>query len=226
MSRNHSKTLPSLSKTKNYQDWLKLIKIWRNVFDLPTAKQGPAMVLSLETEALDTVLELSEEVISRENRLDTKINRLSRIYKKDETLENYMASENFETFKRPENMKMSDYLNKLEQLYNKTKFCVTQMSENILAYRLLKSANLPEPRKQMVKGTISYLKFNLMKDQLKKTFGKSLPSIEKCPIKTGIPSMLNMLVETITRNCTKVTSLMMKKANNKKHTLQVIPNDI
>ena len=117
-------------------------------------------------------------------------------------------------------MKMSDYLNKLEQLYNKTKFYVTQMSENILAYRLLKSANLPEPRKQMVKGTISYLKFNLMKDQLKKTFGKSLPSIEKCPIKTGIPSMLNMLVETITRNCTKVTSLMMKKANNKKHTLQ------
>ena len=63
MSRNHSKTLPSLSKTKNYQDWLKLIKIWRNVFDLPAAKQGPAMVLSLETEALDTVLELSEEVI-------------------------------------------------------------------------------------------------------------------------------------------------------------------
>ena len=38
--------------------------------------------------------------------------------------------------------------------------------------------------------------------------------------------MLNMLVETIMRNCTKVTSVMMKKTKNKKHTLQVPPNDI
>ena len=35
----------------------------------------------------------------------------------------------------------------------------------------------------MVKGTITNLKFNLIKEQLKKTFGKSLPSIEKCSIK-------------------------------------------
>ena len=34
----------------------------------------------------------------------------------------------------------------------------------------------------MVKGTIIDLKFNLMKDQLKKMFRESLPSIEKCPI--------------------------------------------
>ena len=45
-----------------------------------------------------------------------------------------MTLENFETFKRPENVKISDYLNKFEQLYNKTKSYGTQMSENILAY--------------------------------------------------------------------------------------------
>ena len=37
----------------------------------------------------------------------------------------------------------------------------------------------------MVKGTITYRKFNnLMKEQLKKMFGESLPNIEKCSIKT------------------------------------------
>ena len=65
-----------------------------------------------------------------------------------------------------------------------------------------------------------------MKDQLKKMFRESLSSIEKCPIKREIHSMLNMLVETIMTSCMKVTSVMMKNANNKKHTLQVIPNDI
>ena len=63
MSTNHSKTPTSLSKAKNYQDWLKLIKICGNLSDLPKAKQGPAIVLSLENEALDAVLELSGEVI-------------------------------------------------------------------------------------------------------------------------------------------------------------------
>ena len=106
MSSNHSKTPPSLSKAKNYQVWLKHIKIWRNFTDLPAAKQGPAIVLSLENKASDAVLELSEEVTS---------------------LKHLKALENFETFKRPENMKMSDYLNKFEQLYKKKKSYGTQM---------------------------------------------------------------------------------------------------
>ena len=122
-------------------------------------------------------------MISGENGVDAVINRLERICKKNETLENYMELENFETFKRPENMKMSDYLNKFEQLYKKMKSYRTQMSENILAYQLLKYANLPELHEQMVKKTITNLKFNLMKDQLKKMFRESLLSIEKCPIK-------------------------------------------
>ena len=63
MSSHHSKTLPSLSKARNYQDWLKLIKIWRNFSDLTETKQGPAIVLSLENEVLDAVKELSEKVI-------------------------------------------------------------------------------------------------------------------------------------------------------------------
>ena len=205
MSSNHSKTPPSLSKAKNYQVWLKHIKIWRNFTDLPAAKQGPAIVLSLENKASYAVLELREEVIS---------------------LKHLKTLENFETFKRPENMKMSDYLNKFEQLYKKIKSYGTQMSENVLAYRLLKYANLPELHEQMVKETITNLKFDLMKDQLKKMFRESLSSIEKCPIKREIPSILNMLVETIMTSCMKVTSVMMKNANNKKHTLQVIPNDI
>ena len=78
MSSNNNKTPPALSKAKNYQDWLKLIQIWRKFSDLPKAKQGPAIVLSLESEALDAVLELEEEAISAENGVDTIIAKLMR----------------------------------------------------------------------------------------------------------------------------------------------------
>ena len=36
----------------------------------------------------------------------------------------------------------------------------------------------------MVNGTISNLKFDLMKEQFKKIFGESLPGKEKCTVKT------------------------------------------
>ena len=184
MSSGNSITPPTLSKAKNYQDWLKLIKIWRKFTDLSKERQGPAIVLSLENEALDAVLEIEEEQISSENGVDVIINRLDRTYKNDETSENYRALEAFETFKRPNTMKICEYLNQFEKLYNKTKSYGTQMSDNLLAYRLLESANLPELHEQMVKGTITDLKYDLMKEQLKKMFGESLPNIEKCTIKT------------------------------------------
>ena len=95
-----------------------------------------------------------------------------------------MALEAFETFKRPENMKISDYLNQFEKLFNKTKSYGTQMSDNVLAYRLLKSASLPELHEQMVKGTITDLKYDLMKEQLKKMFGESLPRKDKVTVKS------------------------------------------
>ena len=56
-------------------------------------------------------------------------------------------------------MKICDHLNQFGELFNKTK------SKN-------KSANLSELTEQMVKGTISNLKFGLMEEQLKKILEK------------------------------------------------------
>lgn len=57
MASNSSKTPPSLSKFKIYEDQLKFIKVWRRFTDLPANKQSSALLLSLEEEALDMALE-------------------------------------------------------------------------------------------------------------------------------------------------------------------------
>ena len=62
-------------------------------------KQRLAIVLSLENETLYAVLELGEEMIPEGPGVDAIINRLDRMYKKDETLENYMVSEIFKHVK-------------------------------------------------------------------------------------------------------------------------------
>ena len=47
------------------------------------------------------------------------------------------------------------------------------MSSDILAYRLLKSANLSEQHEQLARATIAKFDYESMKGQLKKIFGDS-----------------------------------------------------
>ena len=71
------------------------------------------------------------------NGVDVIINRLNRLYKKDSTVTKYQALEAFETFRRPSNMSMQSFLNEFKKKIYKTKLYGTEMSEDILAYRLL-----------------------------------------------------------------------------------------
>ena len=81
MASNSFKTPLSLSKCKTYEDWLKLIKVWTRLTDLPGNRQGSGLVLSLEDEALDAALEIDDEDVAKENVVDAILERLNRLFK-------------------------------------------------------------------------------------------------------------------------------------------------
>ena len=61
------------------------------------------------------------------------------------------------------------------------------MSEDVYAYRLLKSANLSNHHEQLVKATVPQLQYDFMKDQLKTSFSDSsrhAPTKEEDYVKT------------------------------------------
>ena len=62
------------------------------------------------------------------------------------------------------------YINEFERLKSKTESYGTKLSTDVLAYRLLKSANLSESYEQLARATISKLAYDEMKSQLKKIF--------------------------------------------------------
>ena len=132
MASKNSKTPPSLSKCKTYEHWLKLIMIWRKFSDLPANRQGPALVSSLEDEALDAVLEIDESDITKENGADFIIELLNRLFKKDSTVTTYQALEAFMTFKRPSNRSIQAYFNEFDKRLFKTKSYGNMMSDDIL----------------------------------------------------------------------------------------------
>ena len=80
---SNNKSPPSLSNSKSYSDWLKLIEIWRKCTSLEPEKQGPAIVLSLEDKAQDAILELNTNDIADKDGVNKIIERINRLYKKD-----------------------------------------------------------------------------------------------------------------------------------------------
>ena len=164
MATGSNKISPALSKYKTYDDWIKALSIWVKFIDLEKKKQGPAVCLSLEGEAQEAVLELDEALITSDNGVKHITKRLDGLFKKDELLKKYEALEAFESYKHSSSTSMQEFLNEFTRRYNKTKSYGTTMSEDILAYRLLKSANLSEQHEQLAKATASDLKFDVMKD--------------------------------------------------------------
>ena len=69
------------------------------IFRFIANRQGSALMLSLEGEALDAVLEIDESDISKENGVDFIIERLNRLFKKDSTVIKYQTLEAFMRFK-------------------------------------------------------------------------------------------------------------------------------
>ena len=186
-SVSNIKAPPSLSKCSSYETWLKEIEIWQAFTDLAEIKQGPAIFLSLDGRAREAVLELEVVKISAKDGVKNIIAKLDSLYLKDKTQSAFESYDAFEKFKRPSEMSISEYINEFERLKAKTESFKTVLSTDVLAYRLLKSANLSENHEQLARATITDLTYETMKTQLKKIFGDSsrdhLPSSDLTNIK-------------------------------------------
>ena len=84
-------------------------------------------------------------------------------------------------------MSIQAFLNEFGKCPFKTKTYDTTMSDDILAYQLLKSANWSTHHEELIKATIPDIQCNILKDQLKKTFSdasRQVPTKTEDIIKT------------------------------------------
>ena len=172
MSSKGNKVPPLLSRSKSYDDWVKKIKIWCKITSLPKADQGGAVLMTLEGEAEDKILELEEEQIIAENGIENILKHLDTIYKKNETVEKFEALDSFESYKRPSELSIKDFVIEFDKRHNKTKKLGTAMSDDLLAYKLIKSANLSEQDEKVVKATCK-LTYDDVKSKLRAIYGDS-----------------------------------------------------
>ena len=121
MASKNVKNPPSLAESQDYETWEKALKYWQIITDLPKAKQGAAVILSLTGKAREAVFELDFTTVNSDTGVEAILDRLEKIYKKDSVDRAYEAFDKFINFKRDEKMTMRDYINEFESKYTKAK---------------------------------------------------------------------------------------------------------
>ncbi|CAF2215355.1 unnamed protein product [Rotaria magnacalcarata] len=165
------KAPPAFADDMNYESWKKEISIWQAFTELSKARQGPAIFLSLTGKPREAVLELEISEISSDNGVKKLLEKLDSLYLEDKKKLAYLAYDKFENFQRPIDMSINEYIIEFERLYNKVKKYSLDLPDGVLAYRLLKSANVSEQHQQLARATLIDLTYENMKQQLKKIFG-------------------------------------------------------
>ena len=166
------KNPPLLSASPSFEQWEKAMKYWQAVTDLPKAKQGPAVTLSLSGKALEAAMELDFDEVSAEDGVVKVMDRLRSIYAKDEVEAAYEAFDNFIHFKRNENSSMAEFITAFELKYSKAKSHGFELSESSQGFFLLNQAGLTEDHRKLVRATISSLSVSEVKNKLTKVFGE------------------------------------------------------
>ena len=172
------KTPPNFSaKYDDYTKWKRKLNLWKSVTEVDKKKHGGLILLRLDDETQDTILEaLGTTDINVDAGADLVVGELDKVFQKNKTISAYETYEQFENYRRPSNLEVSKFIHEFEKRYNKIKAINMTMTEDILAIRLMKSANLSEHNENLIKATISKLDYKEVKEKMLMIFNTSAPS--------------------------------------------------
>ena len=149
---------PVVKDVDNIDSCLHNLQIWKCVADLEKKQQGPVN-LSLPDKIRNSCRDVTLSELNKDDCLNLLIDILQKVYVKDNKASAYLAHEKFESFQRPTDMNIIDYLNKFERLYYDIQRYEMTLPSGVLAYRVLKSANLTPEKQQLATATITELTY-------------------------------------------------------------------
>lgn len=159
---------PILANSFSYECWVKEIEKWQAETKLEPKKQGLAVFLTLDGKYRRLV---NGRTLNHENGVKSVIAQLNKIYlpnKPNKTEQMFDAFEKFENLLRPKDMNLLDFLDVFDCLLRKVERFGSRISSDILAYKLMKSANLSACEERQIKSHISEISYDNMILQMKK----------------------------------------------------------
>jgi len=155
------KIKPPELKEKSYERYKQELLAWREITDLDKEKQSIAIALSFPEDGANGIREkvfdeLSIDQLKHENGLDILIEFLDDKLKTDDLADSWEKFDDFESFSRDPDQKISDYISKFDQKYNKIAKKGMKIVPEILAFKLLKQSNISDDERLLVLTGMNY----------------------------------------------------------------------
>ena len=179
------KTPPILVDEAGYIEWKDDLKIWELYTDLDRKKRGPAVYLTLHGHARDCVRDLTPGEIGADTGLKTIVDKLDKTFLKDKDTQTFITFETFYSYRRSSGENITDFIVHFEYLRHKMEKQSINLPEGVLAFLLLKAANISTENEKLARATCASMTYDNMKACITKIFGD--PSSENS--ESNIPSV-------------------------------------
>ena len=172
---------PILAEGMDYLKWKREVGIWQLGTSLAAAKQAAVCVLRInDYKARDFATRLDLAKLKEATGLDYLLKELDVYFKQDNTQCVFLAIEELESFRRPPEMHMVEYiaefkrrLNRIQELFDDAKDIY---HDGMQAYRLLTQANLNKDQQILIKAAMGtqQLTSGAIEECLKRCFGDAV----------------------------------------------------
>ena len=112
-------------------EWPNDVKIWQLFTDLEKKKQGSALYLTLTGRARECVPELTPEVIGGDDGVQKIIEKLDKLFMKNQNARAYLTFKKFYDYRRPAGVSITDFILRFEYLYHKLKQFDMKLTEGV-----------------------------------------------------------------------------------------------
>lgn len=169
---------PQITDGSQFRQWRLEVDMWALGTGIPRPKQAPVCIgRIMDQKAKDTVLRLDKTELVKVTGLTFLLDALAAHYKEDTTQVTFIAIDRLEKFNRPEQMSMSEYIAEFTLRHNHLKEMLADgqvvYHDGILAYRLMRQANLTEDQRTLIKAGMGQnaLSFTNVSEALLRCFG-------------------------------------------------------
>ena len=170
------KIQPPDFRKKSYDRYKQELSAWKEVTEMDKKKQGIAVALTLPDDETGIREKIFEEMDLEELKTDDGLNKLlifmDKHLGKDELTDGFEKFEDFENFQRSPDQNINEYIAKFDQKYKRLEKLDMKLPCAILAFKLLRKANITSNERLLVLTGMNYTEKNQLYEQAKRSLTK------------------------------------------------------
>ena len=183
-------SIPTLTGSTNYELWKLQTQAWTFVTELSKEKQAVAVALNLPEDDKRKIKErvfgeLELDVLNSENGMSVLFEFLDRYLLEDELMNSWNKFEDFEKFERKHGQNIREYVADFDLKFRKLEKIHIKLPSEILAFKLLRNANLSKQERMLVLTGVNFAEKEKMYVQTKHSLIKFIGDLKEEKARMG-----------------------------------------